>query len=60
MNDLRVYVLFNSVSVISERWKGYNERLYVTEPRLRLEKFQFPPRAGLEPRTGRSAGQRHT
>ena len=27
MNDLRVYVLFNGISVISGRWEGDNERL---------------------------------
>ena len=36
-------VLFNSISVISGRWVGDNERLYAMEPRLRLKRF--PPSA---------------
>ena len=32
MDDLRFYVLFNSISVISGRWEVDNERLYVMEP----------------------------
>ena len=46
---------FNSISVISGRWTGDNEKLCAMEPRLRLERS--PPRAGLEPRTAPSIGQ---
>ena len=46
MDDLR-YVLFNSISVISGRWAGDNERLCAMEPRLRLSKS--PSQAGLKP-----------
>ena len=41
MNDLRFYVLFNS---ISRQWAGDNERLCAKEPRSRLKRSQ----AGLE------------
>ena len=30
--DLRFYILFNSISVISGRWAGDNERLCAMEP----------------------------
>ena len=46
---------FYSISVISGRWTGDNEKLCAMEPRLRLERS--PPRAGLEPRTAPSIGQ---
>ena len=46
MHDLR-YVLFNSISVISGRCAGDNERLCTMEPRLRLNKSQS--QAGLKP-----------
>ena len=39
MDDLRFYVLFNSISVISGRWADDNERLCAMEPRLRLRRF---------------------
>ena len=39
MDDLRFYVLFNSVSVISGRWEVDNERLCAMELRLRLRRF---------------------
>ena len=39
MDDLRFYVLFNSVSVISGRWEVDNERLCAMERRLRLRRF---------------------
>ena len=39
MDDLRFYVLFNSVSVISGRWADDNERVCAMEPRLRLGRF---------------------
>ena len=56
MNDLRFYVLVNSISVISGRWLGNYEKLSAMEPRLRLKK-SFP-QAGLEPGTARAADQR--
>ena len=34
---LRLYDLFNSISVISERWLGDDKRLCATESRLLLE-----------------------
>ena len=36
MDDLRFYILFNSISVISGRWTDDNERLCTMESRLRL------------------------
>ena len=39
MDDLRFYVLFNSISVISERCSDDNERLCAMELRLRLSRF---------------------
>ena len=32
VNDLRLYLLFNSISVISGRWVGACERLCAMEP----------------------------
>ena len=58
MDDLRFYVLFNSISVISGRWTDDNKRMYVMEPPQRLRRFL--PRAELEPGTARSVGQRFT
>ena len=37
MDDLRVYVLFNSTSVKSGRWEGDNEKIRATESLLWLE-----------------------
>ena len=34
MDDMRFYVLFNSISVISGRWKVDNERLCAMKLRL--------------------------
>ena len=53
--NLRLYLFFNSISVISGRWAGDNEKLCPMEPSLRLERSQ--PRAGIGPRTTRSIGQ---
>ena len=39
MDDLRFFVLFNSVSVISGRWAVDNERLCAMELRLRLRRY---------------------
>ena len=47
MTDLRCYVLFDSISGISGRWVGDDERLSALELRLRLKRS--PPQAGLEP-----------
>ena len=52
----RFYVLFNSISVISEQWADGDERLCAVEPRLRLERSSS--QAGLELATARSVGQR--
>ena len=41
MDDLRFYVLFNSVSVISGRREVYNERLCAKEFRLMLRRFRL-------------------
>ena len=41
MDDMRVYVLFNSVSVISGQWKVDNERLYAMQLRLQLGRFRL-------------------
>ena len=53
MNDLRVYVLFNSISVISGRCMDDNEMLCAMELRFTVEKIS--PRVRIEP-----AGQRLT
>ena len=37
MDDLRFYVLFNSISVISGQWAD-DERLFAMEPHLRLRR----------------------
>ena len=39
MDDLRLYVLFNSISVISGQWADGNERRCAMEFRLRLRRF---------------------
>ena len=41
INDLRFYVLFNSISVISGRCLDYTERLCAVELRLRLRRFHL-------------------
>ena len=41
MDDLRFYVLFNSISVISGRCIDDNERLCAMELRLRLRRFHL-------------------
>ena len=41
MDDLRLYVLFNSVSVISGRFMDDNERLSAMELRLRLRRYHL-------------------
>ena len=48
MDDLRFYVLVNSISVISGKWEDDNERLCAMEPRLRLNKSS--PLSGLNSR----------
>ena len=39
MDDLRFYVLFNCITVISGRWADDNERLCAMEPHLQLRRF---------------------
>ena len=58
ITDSQVHVRFNSISDITGRWKGDNERLFVLEPRLPIKGFLRS--TGIEPRTGRSADQRCT
>ena len=41
LDDLRFYVLFYSISVISGRWADDNERLCAMEPGLRLRIFRL-------------------
>ena len=41
MDDLRFYVLFNNISVISGRGADNNERVCAKEPRLRLRRFRL-------------------
>ena len=56
MEDFRIYVLLNSISFISGRWVGDNDRLYVIDIRLQLKRSL--PQAGLEAGTASSASQR--
>ena len=56
LDDLRFYVLFNSISVISGRCQGDNERMCTMESRLLWN--TFPTSAGIEFGTARSAGKR--
>ena len=51
-----IVVFFNSILIISGRWKGDIERVCAFEPRLRLERV--PHSVGIEFGTTRSAGQR--
>ena len=47
MDDLRFSVILYSISVISNRWVGDDEKLWtIKPPRLRLKRF--PPPADLE------------
>ena len=41
MDDLRFYVLFNNISVISGQWPGDIERLCAMEPHLELRRFRL-------------------
>ena len=54
MDDLQVYVLFNSISVISGLWAGDNERLCAMESCLCLKRL--PPHTGLDSRIASSVG----
>ena len=47
IDDLRFYVLFNIISVISARLAADNESLGAMEPRLRLK--SSPSKAGSNP-----------
>ena len=49
MDDLRFYVLFNSILVVSSCWNGDNERWYAMEPDFHSERCL--PQAGIEPGT---------
>ena len=57
MDDMRFYVLLNSILVISGRWKVDNERLCAMELRLWLRRFR--PSVDRT-RSARSVGQRLT
>ena len=39
MEEMRFYVIFNSIEVISGQWTDDNEKLCAMEPRLRLGIF---------------------
>ena len=54
MDELRFYILFKSVSVVSGRWSDDNERLCAVEPRSQLKRS--PPQAGHEIGTAISVG----
>ena len=58
MDDLTFYILFDSISIISGRWVGNNERLCAMEPHLRLKRS--PPQVGLKLGTTRSVSQHLT
>ena len=49
MADLRFYVLFNSMSVISGRRAEENDLLCAMEPRLRLRRFRLERGSNPEP-----------
>ena len=57
MDDLRFYVLLNSISVISGQCLDDNERLCAMELRLRLRRF---PSSGDRTQSASSVGQRLT
>ena len=48
VDDLRFYVFFNSISVISGRWAGDIERLWAMESRLCREDFASSPSRTLD------------
>ena len=54
MDDLKDYVPFNSIPVISGRWADDNERLCAMELRLRLRRFRHERASN---RTARTVGQ---
>ena len=54
MDDLGFYILFNSISVISDCWAGDNVRLCALEPYLQLRRFCF--KKNLEPLNSSPAG----
>ena len=54
VDDLQFYILFNSISVVSETWEGDNEMLCAMETSLRFKRF-MPPKTEL--RTVRLASQ---
>ena len=58
MDDLRFYVIFNSILVISGRWEDANNRLFEMDFPFTVEKIS--PRAGLKLGTARSVDQRLT
>ena len=53
IDGLQIYVLINSISVISGRWDGDNERMFAMEPCFRMKRLSSS--AGIEAGTARSA-----
>ena len=47
MDDLQFYILFNSVSVLSEQWEVDNERLCAMELHYYLRRFRLDPGSNL-------------
>ena len=58
MDNLRCYVLFNSILITSGRWVRDNERMWALEPRFYLQRFSPP--ASIKVRTARPVDQRLT
>ena len=52
MADLRFYVLFSSISVISGRWADDNGRLSEMEPCLPLRRFRLKQGSSSGPQEG--------
>ena len=52
MEDLRFYVLFNSIPIVSGRWADDNERLCANEPCLRLRRFRLERALTVNPAVG--------
>ena len=40
MDELRFYIVFNSISIISGRWEDDIDRMVAMEPRLGLQNLQ--------------------
>ena len=55
MDYLKFYILFNSISVIPESWKGESERLCAVESCLHVKRSLSA--VGVEPGIARLVGQ---